>query len=122
MNVASTSGIRSAMAKPASVSCVLTASMIVARPIDTCPSSMVTASPLPVRAATTWECACRFACTQASSNASDWTNSRILSDTKSRIPDASGPMAAWSVAAAGAGSPCWLTAETSASVAASMSR
>ena len=120
--MALTSGMRAASSKPESTSCCLTVLMIVASPIVTVPRSIVTAlSPSPVSAATSDEWAWRFASIQAFSKASDRTNSWILSDTKLRTPSASGRADATSSAAARSGRPWAVSADTSSSVAASMS-
>ena len=74
VKVASTSGMRSTMPKPASTSCCLTASMTVARPMVTVPFSIVTAPSFsPVSAATSCSWASRLASIHACSNASDRT-------------------------------------------------
>ena len=66
MNDALTSGILSAMPKPASTSCALTVLISDARFTLTAPLSISTAPPVsPVRAATSSVCAVRFASTQA---------------------------------------------------------
>ena len=72
VNDAATSGILSAIPKPASTSCCLSVLISTARFTLTVPLSISTEPPpSPVRAATSSECAVRFASTQAVSNASD---------------------------------------------------
>ena len=111
VKLAATSGIRSAMANPASVSCCLMVLMTTARFTCTAPLLIVTASPpLPVSAATSSEWAVRFASIQACSNASDCTKARIRSETKLRIPEARGPETACRVAATLGGTPRSLSA------------
>ena len=123
VNVAVTSGIRSAMAKPSSTSCPLTVLMSTARLTLTAPLSTATAPPeSPRSAATSSSWAVRLAATQASSKASEATSATTRSWTKLRMPVASGPASAPSVAAARGGSPCPSSAWTTSSTAASRSR
>ena len=89
VNWALTSGIRSASAKPALTSCALTVSMTTARFTETVLPVTSTASvPSPVRTATSWVCASRFAATQACFELRGLDDpSDLLGD---EVPDAAG--------------------------------
>ena len=123
VKLADTSGIRSAMANPASESCCLMVLITTARFTLTAPLLTVTAPPPPpVSAATSSEWAVRFASIQACSKASDFTKARIRSETKLRIAVARGPETVCRVAATLGGRPWSLSACASSSMAASRSR
>ena len=111
VNWASNDGSLSTSAKPRSDSCCLIVSMIVARlTLTVLLSTWTTPVSLPVRTATIWVCASRFASSHAVLKASDSTNLATASWMKLSIAFASGVPSACRLLAARGGRPRSLSA------------